>query len=132
MSYQYSRLHSDIHRDVAHWRGAKGGVRVLSLPSCAAWLQRQANDASYDFWSDMAIVAPMPARTATVLAPPAEAAPSEVFILQKEADGSWLSHPWHAEPAANGTPPDAAEVAAPTDSADDAIRFIIEISGRRS
>ncbi|WP_426110334.1 hypothetical protein [Massilia sp. PWRC2] len=130
MSYQYSRLHSDIHRDVAHWRGAKGGVRVLSLPSCAAWLQRHANDASYDFWSDMAIVAPLPARTGT--AAPAEATQaSEVFILHKEADGSWLSHPWHAEPAANGTPPEAAQLAEPSDGATESIRFIIEISGRR-
>ena len=121
MSYQYSRLPCDLQRDVAHWRGAKGGMRVLSLPTCAGWLQRQANDASYDFWAELALVAPLP--TPAPVPSPAPAAATEVLILQKDADGSWLSYPWQSTQAAN--------IGARTGGVDDATRFIIEISANR-
>lgn len=120
MSYQYSRLPSDIQRDVAHWRGAKSGMRVLSLPSCAGWLQRQANDASYDFWADRAIVAPLRTHGAPVVLAPEG---TEALVLHKEADGSWLSFPWQAMQAVKGT--------AAADSGGDSTSFIIEISASR-
>lgn len=97
MSYQYSRLRSDEHRDVAHWRGAKGGVRVLSLPSCASWLQRQANDASYDFWADMCSGVPLVSDGPYAHDSVREAAGD--FVLHKDADGAWFIEPWQADEA---------------------------------
>lgn len=105
MRYQYSRLHADTHRDVAHWRGARGGIRVLSLPTCASWLQRQANDDFYDFWPDLAIGSALPAQHPVA---PTATAPG-TFILHKNADGAWFINPWQGDPfddvrprAANG------------------------------
>lgn len=125
MSYHYSRLRSDEHRDVAHWRGARGGMRVLSLPSCEGWLQRQANDACYDFWPDLAIGAHLPAAGTT--AP--QAPPASVLLMQRDADGAWFIDPWRADEAgvlrplaANGAH-EAADIGAGANS------FIIEVSG---
>ncbi|WP_426192872.1 hypothetical protein [Massilia sp. DWR3-1-1] len=85
----------------------------MSLPSCSGWLQRQANDACYDFWPDLAIGAQLP--------PPADggaalphAASATVLVLQKDAGGAWLIDPWRADQAgvmrplaANGWQPHA-------------------------
>ncbi|MDB5960426.1 MAG: hypothetical protein JWP59_1720 [Massilia sp.] len=109
MSYQYSRMSSDQHRDVAHWRGARGGVRVLNVPTCAGWLQRQANDACYDFWADLSIGAHLvrdPAAREALIddgARPsngqARAIATSVFVMQKDPDGSWSIDPWRTEQA---------------------------------
>jgi hypothetical protein len=100
MSYQYCRLRSEAHRDVAHWRGARGGVRVLSLPSCSGWLQRQANDACYDFWPDLAIGTRLPPQQpADGGAAVPHAASATVLVLQKDAGGAWLIDPWRADQA---------------------------------
>lgn len=104
MRYQYSRLLADTHRDVAHWRGARGGLRVLSLPTCAGWLQRQANDDHYDFWPDLAIgshLAPQHAQSATELA--SSSAPV-TFIMQKDRQGAWFIDAWRGEAVSAARP----------------------------
>ena len=150
MSYQYLPLRFEEHRDVAHWRGARGGVRVLNVPTCAGWLQRQANDASYDFWPDLAI--------GTLMRAPAEMAPAgndqaadsaaALFVMQQDPDGAWFIDPWRADHAgdvrpvaANGEHADpVAPVSrsthnlAPIESHCDSVHgtsFIIEIAPRR-
>ena len=113
MSYHYSRLHADGHRDVAHWHGARAGVRVLSLPSCAAWLRRQANDDCYDHWPDIAIGMSIDNENRAALwegkADADLAQPPAVYVMQQDPDGAWFIDPWHADqalaarrPAANG------------------------------
>jgi hypothetical protein len=150
MSYHYSRFRSDEHRDVAHWRGARGGVRVLNVPTCDGWLQRQANDACYDFWPDLAIGAQLvrehdgpplaavqPAVTAAAL-----------FVMQQDPDGAWFIDPWRTDRAgqmrplaANGEQHGVDAVGRATrewasiESPCDSVRgtsFIIEIGARRS
>lgn len=103
MRYQYSPLHGDTHRDVAHWRGAKGGLRELSLPTCTEWLRRQANDACYDFWPDLAIGNQLSTAQTGAPASPAPA----TFIMQKDADGAWFIDAWDSDPA-NAVRPQAA------------------------
>lgn len=112
-AYLYSRLRADSHRHIAHWRGAKGGLRVLSEPSVTAWLQRQANDASYDFWRDLSI-----GNLAIGDAEPDTA--QATFIMQKESDGSWL-----IAPRADDTPVQLRPAAANAGGE----RFIIEMAG---
>ena len=113
MSYHYSRLQADGHRDVAHWHGARAGVRVLSLPSCAAWLRRQANDDCYDHWPGIAIGMSIDNERAPALwnanADADAAEPPAVYVMQQDPDGAWFIDPWHADqaltarqPAANG------------------------------
>jgi hypothetical protein len=113
MSYHYSRLHADGHRDVAHWHGARAGVRVLSLPSCAAWLLRQANDDCYDHWPGLAIGMSIDNENAAALwemkAGADDVLPPAVYVMQQDPDGAWFIDPWHADqavtarrPAANG------------------------------
>jgi hypothetical protein len=109
MSYQYSRLFSEQHRDIAHWRGAKGGVRVLNVPTCAGWLRRQANDAFYDFWPDLAIGAQLMRDEAAHQAlvrdgaqpsgGPGPAVAAAVFVMQKDPNGSWFIDPWRTDQA---------------------------------
>lgn len=108
MRYQYSPLHGDTHRDVAHWRGAKGGLRELSLPTCTGWLRRQANDACYDFWPDLAIGNQL---TTAQTGGPALPAPA-TFIMQKDADGAWFIDAWQGD-RADGARPQAANTTDP-------------------
>ena len=93
MSYQYVPLLCDACRGVARWRGARGGVRALGLPSCAAWLRWQADDSSYDFWPDLAVGSQLAAK-----APQAHAdtvAPV-LYVMQKTPDGTWSINAGHA------------------------------------
>jgi hypothetical protein len=98
--YQYAPHRPGDHRGIAHWRGARGGMRVLSMPSCAAWLHRQANDPHYDFWPALAVGghwtddSPVPSPENSGPALSAQC----VFVLQKEGDGNWLLAPLEAWP----------------------------------
>lgn len=93
MSYQYSRLQSEAHRDIAHWRGARRGMRVLSLPTCHAWLQRQANDACYDFWPDLVIGSALKGRTKAQH----DTTPLITYLMQKDTDGAWFIDAWEEQ-----------------------------------
>ncbi len=151
MSYQYSRLRSEEQRDVAHWRGARAGMRVLSLPSCAGWLRRQANDDCYDFWPDLAIGTHLTHTSAleTDESAPLQAASAAVFVMQQDPDGSWFIDPWRTDEAgllrplaangAHGMCLSAADEAAATSKAAQhdskpasATSFIIEIGAARA
>lgn len=116
MSYHYLPHGPGNPRDVAHWRGARGGMRVLSLPSCQGWLRRQANDASYDFWSDLAIGGTIvrERRAGPASTPPAPA--QAVYVMQKNTDGEWAVDPWRGgapeQPAAANAALPAAEAEA--------------------
>ena len=144
--YQYAPHRPDDHRGIAHWRGARGGMRVLSMPSCAAWLHRQANDPHYDFWPALAVGghwvddSQSPSPESSVQARSSQC----VLVLQKEGDGNWLLAPLEAW-SDRGARPVAANsalalvhgasgVVAPVVAADDGTQtaaapaFIIEIS----
>lgn len=149
MSYQYSRVRTDEQRDVAHWRGARTGMRVLSLPSCADWLRRQANDDCYDFWADLAIGTQLQRPAASDQHPPVPApvGTAAVFVMQQDPDGSWFIDPWRTDEAgllrplaANGShdeflPERATSTVAPPhgdDCAPSTTSFIIEIGAARA
>ena len=103
MSYRYFHIRADQHRDVAHWRGAKGGMRVLSLPSCQGWLRRQANDASYDFWPDLSIGTGLMRERRSSVRPPAVQTHA-VFIMHKDHGGDWDIARWQADQAGEVRP----------------------------
>lgn len=142
MSYQYFHLHPQLHRDVAHWRGARGGMRVLSLPSCSGWLRRQANDASYDFWPDLRIGSHLMRERRAAAIPPRQL--QAVFIMHRDAEGDWACERWpvaanHGEAAlaagdtASALPQKARARAAPVAGEDAATTsFIIEIGAARA
>lgn len=149
MSYQYSRVRTDEQRDVAHWRGARAGMRVLSLPSCADWLRRQANDDCYDFWADLAIGAQLqqPAASDEHAPVPAPVGTAAVFVMQQDPDGSWFIDPWRTDEAGQLRPlaancahdellPErekgAAAPAHGDDGAPSTTSFIIEIGAARA
>jgi hypothetical protein len=149
MTYQYFHHRPEQHRDVAHWRGAKGGMRVLSLPSCSGWLRRQANDASYDFWPDLRIGAQLQRERRAAPARPLRA--QAVYLMHKDGHGDWECERWHGRESGGELPPAAnhAEhtdnVAAPGDAPrqrrsatppptgdEGATSFIIEIGAARA
>lgn len=143
MSYQYFRHHPEQHRGVAHWRGAKGGMRVLSLPSCSGWLRRQANDASYDFWPDLLIGNEL-MRDRRAPAMPAQQVQA-VFIMHRGADGDWDCERWPvaanhgggtlaAGETAPALPREQRAQAAPAEGHDNAgpTSFTIEIGAARA
>jgi hypothetical protein len=112
MTYQYLPHRPEHHRDVAHWRGARDGMRVLSLPSCQGWLRRQANDASYDFWPDICTIGDTLVRERRA-APSAPVHSQAVYVMQKESDGEWAVDHWTSSPAAR---PPAANAAMAADA----------------
>lgn len=149
--YRYTPRDRHYHRDIAHWRGARAGMRVLGLPSCAGWLQGLTGD-DYDLWLDLA--AAMPAIRAIPAAAPTQvgagigsaerpaaalaASGEAIFILHKEADGQWSCAPLPSG-LASATRPCAANCGDLASEGEDVTAppgnppvFIIEMVARRA